>query len=62
MEEGEGTGFFVKRVLLFDGSGPLVDLVVAGGVQYVGAVGGEGVVLFCLGKEEGSIAPAFGVC
>jgi hypothetical protein len=31
MEEREGTGFFVARVPLFNGSGTLVDLVVAGG-------------------------------
>ncbi len=35
----------------FDGSGPLVDLVVAGGVWYVGVVGGRGghLILFGLG-------------
>ncbi len=47
--KGRGTGFFVARVLLFDGSNPLVDLVIVGGVWYVGVVGEEGVVLFCLG-------------
>ncbi len=49
MEERGGTDFFVVHVLLFDGSGPLVDLVVAGRVQFMGVVVGEWVVLFCLG-------------
>jgi hypothetical protein len=48
--EGEGgTGLFVMRILLFDGSGPLVDLVVVRGIWCVGVVGEEGVVLFCVG-------------
>ncbi len=49
MEGGEGIGFFVTHILLFDGSGPLVGLVVVGGGRCMEVVGEEGVVLFCLG-------------
>ncbi len=50
-------------VLLFDGSDFFADLVVVvGWVWFVGVVGEEGVVLFCLGYEEGLIVLVFGVC
>ncbi len=38
--EGGGAGFFVSCVLFFDGLGPLVDLIVAGGVLCMGGVVG----------------------
>jgi hypothetical protein len=43
--EGGGTGFFAVHVLLFDGSGPLVDLVVMGGL---GAWGWLHTVMWCM--------------